>query len=96
MSLESGKNSSLFSIFSPQSGGWFFVYLLGGMLFMRSDMFLWDGGTCRHIINGEYYLAHHSMPANNYTSAIFQLRSLFDPLLAGRRNERALFSANSP
>lgn len=71
MSPESGKNSSLFSIFAPQSGGWFFVYLLGGMLFMRPDMFLWDGGTCRHIINGEYFLAHHSMPANNYTSAIF-------------------------
>ncbi len=71
MSPESGKNSSLFSIFAPQSGGWFFVYLLGGMLFMRPDMFLWDGGTCRHIINGEYYLAHHSMPGNNYTSAIF-------------------------
>lgn len=71
MSLESGKNTSLFSIFAPQSGGWFFVYLLGGMLFLRPDMFLWDGGTCRHIINGEYYLAHHSMPANNYTSAIF-------------------------
>ncbi|MCC7531223.1 MAG: hypothetical protein IT342_22135 [Candidatus Melainabacteria bacterium] len=71
MSSESGNNSSLFSIFAPQSGGWFFVYLLGGMLFMRPDMFLWDGGTCRHIINGEYFLAHHSMPANNYTSAIF-------------------------
>lgn len=71
MSPESSKNSSLFSIFAPQSGGWFFVYLLGGMLFMRPDMFLWDGGTCRHIINGEYFLAHNSLPTNNYTSAIF-------------------------
>jgi hypothetical protein len=68
----SGANcSSLFSIFAPQSGGWFFVYLLGGMLFMRPEMFLWDGGTCRHIINGEYWLANHAMPTTNYTSAIF-------------------------
>jgi len=64
-------NPSLLSIFAPQSGGWFFVYLLGGMLFMRPDMFLWDGGTCRHIINGEYWLAHHALPTTNYTSAIF-------------------------
>lgn len=71
MPPETSKNTSLFSIFAPQSGGWFFVYLLGGMLFMRPDMFLWDGGTCRHIINGEYWLAHHALPTTNYTSAIF-------------------------
>lgn len=68
---QSTNDCSLFNIFAPQSGGWFFVYLLGGMLFMRPDMFLWDGGTCRHIINGEYWLAHNTLPGTNYTSAIF-------------------------
>lgn len=38
---------------------------------MRPEMFLWDGGTCRHIINGEYYWQHHVLPTTNYTSAIF-------------------------
>ncbi|MCC6977753.1 MAG: hypothetical protein IT343_05495 [Candidatus Melainabacteria bacterium] len=70
-STDTGDNGSLFSIFMPQSGGWFFAYLLGGMLFMRPEMFLWDGGTCRHIINGEYWLANHALPTTNYTSAIF-------------------------
>lgn len=38
---------------------------------MRPEMFLWDGGTCRHIINGEYFWQHHVLPTTNYTSAIF-------------------------
>lgn len=84
--------TSLFSIFTPQSGGWFFVYLLGGMLFMRPEMFLWDGGTCRHIINGEFWLAHHVLPDTNYTSAIFNASPCLTRCWLGDISSGAVFS----
>jgi hypothetical protein len=55
-------------IFLPDRGGWFFCYLLFGMLFVRPELLLWDGGSCRHIINGVKMLETHSIPRDNYTS----------------------------
>ncbi|HEY9718878.1 MAG TPA: hypothetical protein V6C69_15505 [Trichormus sp.] len=55
-------------IFLPDRGGWFFCYLLFGMLFVRPELLLWDGGSCRHIINGVLMLQTHNIPRDNYTS----------------------------
>ncbi len=41
------------------------------MLFLRPELLLWDGGSCRHIINGLMILNDHQIPATNYASAIF-------------------------
>jgi hypothetical protein len=58
-------------IFLPDRGAWFFIYLLFGMFFLRPQMLLWDGGTCRHVINGVMMLTDHKIPSTNYASAIF-------------------------
>ncbi|HEY9712870.1 MAG TPA: hypothetical protein V6C72_05335, partial [Chroococcales cyanobacterium] len=57
-------------IFLPDRGAWFFVYLMGAFLFARPLLLLWDGGTCRHFLNGLYILAHHQLPQTDYTWAI--------------------------
>lgn len=58
-------------IFLPDRGAWFFLYLLSGMLFLRPELLLWDGGSCRHILNGVMMLQNHQIPSLNYTSAIY-------------------------
>ncbi len=68
---ESNRQPIWWQIFLPDRGGWFFVYLLAILLFIRPLLLLWDGGTCRHFLNGLYMLEQHKLPLTNYTSAIF-------------------------
>jgi len=58
-------------IFLPDRGGWFFCYLVFGMLFLRPKMLLWDGGSARHIINGVVMLQTHNIPRDNYDSWVY-------------------------
>lgn len=58
-------------VFLPFAGGYFFLFLLALFLFARPLLLLWDGGSCRHFLNGMYFLAHHKLPENNYTSFVF-------------------------
>ena len=55
-------------VFLPDRGAWFFVYVVFGMLFMRPELLLWDGGSCRHIINGIMIDTTHKIP---YSDARF-------------------------
>ena len=41
------------------------------MLFLRPELLLWDGGSCRHIINGLMMVENHQIPVKNYASAIY-------------------------
>lgn len=72
-SHSSARESHLawWQIFLPDRGAGFLVYLLFGFLFIRPEILLWDGGSCRHFLNGIYMLQHHAIPDLNYTSAIF-------------------------
>jgi hypothetical protein len=51
----------------PNLGGWFFLYLLAGFLFLRPLLLLWDGAVCRHFLNGLYALRHHAIATSSYT-----------------------------
>ena len=59
------------TIFLPALGGWFFLLMLAIMLFVRPTMLLWDGASCRHVLNGLYFFDKHVIPASNYVSALF-------------------------
>ncbi|MGH9548388.1 MAG: hypothetical protein ACRD3W_03395, partial [Terriglobales bacterium] len=62
---------SFWYVFLPNVGGWFFVYLMLGFLFLRPELLLWDGGSCRLFLNGLYSLQHFALPIDNYTSTIY-------------------------
>jgi len=71
MAERQGATYKWWQIFLPDRGGWFFVYLLFGLLFMRPELLLWDGGSCRHILNGVLILQNHQIPSDNYTSWVY-------------------------
>ena len=56
-------------LFLPAGGGTLFVLMLCFFLFFRPYALLGDGGTCRHMLTGEYILKHASIPTTNYLSA---------------------------
>jgi hypothetical protein len=58
-------------IFLPGSAGGLFIYILGCFLFFKPLLLLWEGGTCRHLVTGEYFVRHFSVPTTNYVSALF-------------------------
>jgi hypothetical protein len=57
-------------VFLPAGGGIFFVLLLAMFLFRQPLQLLWDGGTCRHIVNGVKIFQEHAIPTVNYVWAI--------------------------
>jgi hypothetical protein len=67
-SQQSESQYTWWQIFLPDRGGWFFAYLMFGMLFVRPELLLWDGGSCRHILNGVIIFNTHHIPVDNFTS----------------------------
>lgn len=58
------------AVFLPAGGGPLFVLMLGFFCFYRPYILLGDGGTCRHMLTGEYILQHGQIPLTNYVSAL--------------------------
>jgi hypothetical protein len=94
MTVEKTDQQKWWQIFLPDLGAWFFLYLLFGMLFLRPELLLWDGGSCRHILNGVLIRQNLAIPATNYTSALFAntecvTRSWLSDLISGSFYEMA-------
>lgn len=58
------------SALSLNAGGLLFLFLLSLFLFARPLILLGDGGTARHFLTGLYLVEKHSLPVNNYISAL--------------------------
>jgi len=54
----------------PTNGAPFLAYLIFLFLGIRPLLLLGDGGTCRHVITGQYILHNHVIPTTNYIFAI--------------------------
>jgi hypothetical protein len=54
----------------PTNGAPFFAYLIFLFLVIRPLLLLGDGGTCRHVLTGQYVLHNHTIPSTNYVFAI--------------------------
>jgi hypothetical protein len=66
-----GLSKSLSPFLPSPSGASVFLLVLIYLLCKGPYILLRDGGTCRHLINGLYWLEHFSVPTNNYASAFF-------------------------
>jgi hypothetical protein len=54
----------------PTNGIPFLAYLTFLFLGIRPLLLLGDGGTCRHVLTGQYVLHNHVVPTTNYVFAI--------------------------
>jgi len=54
----------------PTNGAPFLAYLIFLFLGIRPLLLLGDGGTCRHVLTGQYILHNHVVPTTNYVFAI--------------------------
>lgn len=70
MQCVDGDQSRQVKIFLPAAGGPLFIGLLALFLFARPLLLLADGGTCRHILTGEYIYRHGAIPTTNYVWSI--------------------------
>jgi hypothetical protein len=54
----------------PTGGAIFFAYMLFLFLACRPLLLLGDGGTCRHIVTGQWIFQHLAIPTTNYIFAL--------------------------
>jgi len=54
----------------PTNGAPFLAYLIFLFLGIKPLLLLGDGGTCRHVLTGQYVLHNHVIPTSNYVFAI--------------------------
>ncbi len=54
----------------PTGGAIFFAYMLFLFLACRPLLLLGDGGTCRHIVTGQWIFQHLAIPTTNYVFAL--------------------------
>ncbi len=66
-----GIYKSLSPFLPSSSGASVFLVVLVYFLVTGHDLLLKDGGSCRHLTTGLYFLEHLNVPTTNYTSALF-------------------------